>query len=506
MINLSLSKQLDILMPNTNKALAVILEKATPEQLISVTKDKDLKSIMNSLLKESSQNSQSDKTLLNLLKSNPTLKSLGNISNNIKNLLNSLESSKTSLPIQNTLKNFLIDIKELSEPILKQKLENSGVFLESKLKNIQNPKLQLKELLTSLNKELTKSDIFSIKLLSKKINTLLGNEALKNSSNNDFKPLAKAVENIVSKLQEHLKSADSITSKSLTTSLSKLEHLITPKLLTPQNFKMSTIVKTLEQISTQLTQSTQPQTDAINKSVTKIVTALQNSSLESFTDKKVPQDIKNIINSIKDLIEKTDPVFSKKTSLLTKKLTHFSDPKKFDIHHNTKELLSHDLKSVLLKSHEEISNSTHPNKTQLLQDIDKLSLQIDYHQLLSHLSNSSSLYIPFSWEELQEGNINIKKDKDEKFYCDIDLKLKEYGELKLKLVLYEKNQLNIKIHSNNKDFKEIIKENISLLRSALIEAQITPREIRLFNIEKQIEHSPYENSDDNINIGFEVKA
>ncbi|MDO8453475.1 MAG: flagellar hook-length control protein FliK, partial [Sulfurimonas sp.] len=92
MINLSLNKQLDIIAPNTNRALAVVLKEATPALLEAISKDKDLKSIMNSLLKESATSSQSDKIVLELVKNNPTLKGLGNVSNTIKDLLNTLKS------------------------------------------------------------------------------------------------------------------------------------------------------------------------------------------------------------------------------------------------------------------------------------------------------------------------------------------------------------------------------------------------------------------------------
>ena len=102
--------------------------------------------------------------------------------------------------------------------------------------------------------------------------------------------------------------------------------------------------------------------------------------------------------------------------------------------------------------------------------------------------------------------MEFKKTDDDKFYCDIDLKLKEYGELKLKLTLYDKNQLNLHIYSSNEEFKEIIKENIPILRSALIEVQITPREIRIFEPNKKISASSYENQSDNLQMGFEVKA
>jgi len=325
MINISAnSKQLDIILPNTNRALAEVIKNATPKELEILSQSKDLKSVMNSLLKQTSDNSSSNKILLNLLKNNPTLKSLGSVSNSVKYLLNAIKSTqtelrgtlqtteaKTQLPIEKQLKNFLVDIKNLSEPILKQKIENSGIFLESKLKNANT--------------------------------------------------------------------------------------------------------------------------------------------------------------------------------------------------YNIKELISNDLKSILLQASDEIKNSSNPNKMELLKQVDKLLLQIDYHQLLSHLSNSSSIYIPFAWEQLQEGHIEIKQDKEKKFYCDIDLTLKEYGELNLKLTLYDENQLNIHIYSDSGKLKEMIKENISSLRCALIESQITPREIRLFDTKPSVQ-SPYENSDKPIDLGFEVKV
>ncbi|MDO8455051.1 MAG: flagellar hook-length control protein FliK, partial [Sulfurimonas sp.] len=315
------------------------------------------------------------------------------------------------------------------EPVLKQKIENSGIFLESKLKSVQNPQVELKNLLRELDKSLAKSDIFTVKVIGEKIKELLETPTLKEASNaallqtskddpTALKQLAKSVENILSKLQEHIKSAD----------------------------------------------------------------------------------------SLKITAEKSDPLFSKESASLAKKLAPFCNHEKLATHENVKEILSQDLKSVLLKAGEEMSKSSHPNQAEISKQIDKLLLQIDYYQLVSHLSNSSSLYLPFSWDSLEEGNINLKKDKDSKFYCDIDLKLKEYGEIKLKLVLYDKNQINIQIYSNSSELKEIIKENIGSLRSALIESQITPREIRLFDGIKKSVASPYESSYNHIDLGFEVKV
>ena len=159
-----------------------------------------------------------------------------------------------------------------------------------------------------------------------------------------------------------------------------------------------------------------------------------------------------------------------------------------------------------MQAGEEIAKSSHVNQSEILKQIDKLSLQIDHYQLLSHLSNGTSLYLPFSWDMLEEGNIEMKKSDDDKFYCDIDLKLKEYGELNLKLTLYEENQLNLHIYSSNEEFKTKVKENIPSLRSALIDTHITPREIRIFEPKAKAPNSPYGAVDDDFQMGFEVKA
>jgi len=311
MINLSLDKQLSILLPNTNKALSVALKGATKEELAALTKTKDLASILSSLLQKSTQDPAQNATLLNLLKNNPTLKELGNVATTFKDLNQLLSQEKTPLPLEKVLKNFMGDIQNISEKELKAKLENSGVFLESKIKNATQ----------------------------------------------------------------------------------------TPQL---------------------------------------------------------------------------------------------------------KEMFANDLKAVLLKTQEELTNATTPNRQELLKVIDKLTLQIDYFQLSSHLQNASSLYLPYSWDALEEGNITIKNAKDEKFFCDIELKLKEYGVLKLRLGMFEKNQLNINITTESEELKQTIQENLGELKKQLLSVGITPREIRFLD-DAQTPNA-YENSAQNLAMGFEVKV
>ncbi|HUH43028.1 MAG TPA: flagellar hook-length control protein FliK [Sulfurimonas sp.] len=461
MINLSLDKHLGIITPATNKALATVLKEASLKDMQLLSKDKDLKSVITSLLKESTQNADSNKTLLTLVKNNPTLKDLGNVSTTIKELLSSIKNDKEPLKIESILKKFVLDTKEIGSAALKQKLQDSGVFLESKLKNVQNPQVELKNILSALEKSIEKSHFPAAKQVVQQIRELLSTPTLKNATNMAFleapkdekailKSIAKEVSEIVSKLNEVQKS--------------------------------STVIKSAAQIM-------------------EIVSSKESTSITSKLNEA--QKATDVINS---KAQAPDAALSKETLSLTSKLTLFANAQKLDSHENIKEILSKDLKAILLKTVDEATKSSHPNQSEIAKQVDKLLLQIDYFQLLSHLSSSSVLYVPFSWDALEEGNIDIKKDKNSAFYCDIDLKLKEYGELKLKLALYEQNQINVHIYSDNKEFKEIVKENISSLRSALIEAHITPKEIRIFDATKKNQTSAYEQEPRDIDLGFEIKV
>ncbi|WP_373035898.1 flagellar hook-length control protein FliK [Sulfurimonas sp.] len=647
MIKISGNKQLDIILPNTNKALKEVLSSASPQELEVITKSKDLGSVVSSLLSETSKNSASDKVLLQMLKNNPTLKELGNVSATIKELLSSLKAGQEALPIEKILSKFISEMKKLSDmppsekninthssktqdaqselkgtfkslldvveksssfpvkslsseiknlinnealknsssaasaqslaqlsksiekvlttlqsnikdidlsslkdalgnttsektnaplPIekvlkeflgdikqlgsgteLKSKIIDSGIFLESKLKNAQNPQLELKETLKSLQSLVEKSSIYPVKSLAKHIDAMLNSETLKNASNTSLTQtatddkkalslLAKGIEKIMDTLQTNLKEGDVATTKRVRTLLDKLEHQMQAKLLTPENFKLSAIQDTMGQLTLVLNRSALSEAKGLMDALAKILQLNSNTSLKEFANTKMPQEVQNAMLSLKSAINKADPLFSKEVGLLLNKLSSMNGTQKLSSSNNIKEILANDLKALILNTQNDIAKSSYPNQAEILKNLDKLALQIDYYQLMSHLSNSSLLYLPFSWDALEKGNINIKKAEEDKFYCDIELKLKEYGELSLRLVLYEENQLNIQIHSDNEEFKKIIKENIPSLRSALIESHITPREIRLLDASKKVPASSYESSSDNINVGFEIKA
>jgi len=604
MISINTDKKLNIILPNTNKALKKVLKDATNDELEVITKGKDLKSIIGSLLKESSQNSSADKTLLTLVKNNPTLKDLGSASQNIKELLSTLKSDKELLHVEKILQKFLPDMKDIKNADVKTTMQNSGVFLESKLKDIKEPQIVLKNLLTQLNSILKKSPSPVARTIQNQVQELL--KSIPDTPTTKENPklqenLAKSTQEIVKNLTKELKNADVISSKGFTQKLDKLEHLTQTKNLEKTNFKLenlresikdvintlkssytkdstasvnalnkvlqelkpelakdlpkaiSEVVKNIQDIKQEntkqpilpkehlekldkiqnsientLVEKKELQLPPLQESIKQMVTSLQTSeptketksiidlltkilkplqNPEQIIDKKSTFELKNIVQDIKTNIAKADPIHSVDVKNTLKELTILNSPAKLSVEQNIKEILNNDLKAVLHKVSQEVTKLQTPTQTEVLKHIDKLNLQIDYYQLVSHLSNSSSLYIPFSWEQMQDGEVSIKHSKDDKFYCDIELKLKDYGDLNVRLTLYDKNQLNINIHAQSDEFKEIMKEAIPELRSALIDMQITPREIRIHEKnQKSTSTSVYNEIAQDLEMGFEVRG
>ncbi|WP_373070236.1 hypothetical protein [Sulfurimonas sp.] len=528
MINLVSSKKVDLILPNMNKALKEVLKDATPKQLESISSGKDLRSIMDGILKQSSIDNSNDKTLLNLVKNNPTLKSLGDVSTTIKDLLNTIKNDKNPLEIEKVLKNVLVDIKDVKDAQLKQKFESSGVFLESRLKDVKSPQVELKNILNNLQSTLAKSEFSSSQSILKDIRSILSAHLQEQTAatkdipqvkelalKQDLPLIAQKLKKIIVDLKSAQTLAEPIHKPSVESAINRLEHLTSKNLLqNVEDFKYPQIKDALENISMNLSRSFTLETKGIMDALNKIFAALKSveqnvtnskAMLDNFLSKGIDQDINKMTSNLKDLILKSDPIFSKDINSAIHKLQTFTNPQNLHPQQNVKDILTNDFKALLSQAADEISKSNHPNKNELLNHIDKLGLQIDNFQLVSHLSNASSLYLPFSWDGMQEGSIEMKKAED-RFYCDIDLKLKDYGELMFKLTLYEKNQLNLHIYTTSKEFQSIVKENLSELRSAIIDVNVTPREIRIFEPKETNATMAYNDPNGSLVSGFEVKA
>ena len=149
--------------------------------------------------------------------------------------------------------------------------------------------------------------------------------------------------------------------------------------------------------------------------------------------------------------------------------------------------LTEDVKSVLLKMQDELASKTDPKSQELAKQVDKLLTQIDYQQLLSLSSNSNNVYLPFFWEMLEEGNISMKKTDEEKFYCQINLTLKDFGKVDLMLALYDKNKLDLTVYAQREHFKTALRDNMQALKIALNSVELIPVNIKLLDLKDENE-------------------
>lgn len=171
--------------------------------------------------------------------------------------------------------------------------------------------------------------------------------------------------------------------------------------------------------------------------------------------------------------------------------------------------LQNDMKTVLLQMQNELILKSDPNSMETLKQVDKLISQVEYHQLLSLTSNSNNVYIPFIWDMLDEGTISMKKGEDEKFYCEINLSLKEFGQTQLMLGLYDKNKLDLTIYASNENFKQAIRENSTKLKQALNSVDLIPVNFNIIDLKKEEEKPKEEKqvnqfNQNNNSLGFGV--
>lgn len=418
MITLKPDAKITLIMPHQNKALGIALSLATPVQLELLKEGKDLKSIVSSLFQAKITNSKSDQVLLDILKSNHAFKQFGNFTQELKNVVTTLKSEPNLTPILSKLENSLQSITTLNPPALKEKVANSGIFMESKIATAALPMQTIGETLQKLQHALVQINHNEAKNLSQSLAEFL-----------EHPVFAKAGEEIVS--------------------------------------------------ARMLIKSIQTLTDTVERILPKI-------------DPQTPHQAKAV----------------EEIHASIKHLTPFTKPQQLLIQTHLEEYLSHDVKSQLMQLSDEIKTLTTPPSNDVQTQLDKLITHIDYHQLLSHLDGSNTLYFPFSWDMLEEGTLSFKKRDEKKFYCEVHLQLKEYGKIDLMMALYEGNQLEIQAHTENSEFKNLIQEHLSTLRTLLTQAGINPRAIRVYDATESSapSSSAYTPEDTDFHTGFEVKV
>lgn len=532
---------LNILLANNNRVLNDALKEADNKTLNNLLKQDSsnsssstntaASSILKEVLNSIKDGTKSNSSLENILKNSTAFKDLGNLSSNLSSLLESIKDDESLQKFKPLLENFLKNIKDVTADNLKEQIKNSGIFLENKLSS--NPNAKLENLLQNISNLLKTIDTPEAKNSSQIIDNILKNipkdGSLKGSE------LLNNLKTLVSSLQNLSSSLNSNQTQTLNNLANELKNFI-------QNGSMIES-KTENLVQKTLTQTQTSEDENINSANNNIKSLINNQVKELLT--QIKQDLtqnqniiqnKNILTLIDKLISLPD-IFSKSEAILNSvqnsNISNFSNnfatnlnplltalkeslqainPKNIEIQNQINSLikkveniiqeytnnqldnpkdnqkLDNDFKSILLKMQDEVAQKTDIKSQDSLKTINNLLTQIDMQQLTSLVSNSNFVYIPFFWEMLEDGTVEIKEKEEDKFFCQIKLTLKDFGKIDLMLSMYDENKLDMTIYAQREHFKVTLRDNLQKLKLALNEANIIPMHIKLLDMKEESEN------------------
>lgn len=531
---------LNILLANNNRVLNDALKEADNKTLNNLLKQDSsnsssstntaASSILKEVLNSIKDGTKSNSSLENILKNSTAFKDLGNLSSNLSSLLESIKDDESLQKFKPLLENFLKNIKDVTPDNLKEQIKNSGIFLENKLSS--NPNAKLENLLQNISNLLKTIDTPEAKNSSQIIDNILKNipkdGSLKGSE------LLNNLKTLVSSLQNLSSSLNSNQTQTLNNLANELKNFI-------QNGSMIES-KTENLVQKTLTQTQTSETENINSAnnikslINNQVKELLNQIKQDLTQNQNIIQNKNILTLIDKLISLPD-IFSKSEAILNSvqnsNISNFSNnfatnlnplltalkeslqainPKNIEIQNQINSLikkveniiqeytnnnldnpkdnqkLDNDFKSILLKMQDEVAQKTDIKSQDSLKTINNLLTQIDMQQLTSLVSNSNFVYIPFFWEMLEDGTVEIKEKEEDKFFCQIKLTLKDFGKIDLMLSMYDENKLDMTIYAQREHFKVTLRDNLQKLKLALNEANIIPMHIKLLDMKEESEN------------------
>lgn len=505
---------------------------------------KQINELINKIVQESttpnnsnpSKNIENVKNLVSLLQNisknlqNPETKNLSNLTNELKSMVN-----QGSL-IESKLEN--INIKQNINPQINTAKEQINTQTKELLTQIKNEVItnkdsaSAKNILNQIDNLLKSNDLFTKneKLIEPKnlLNNLLNSNEIKQASTQspnisnlvlNLKNISESISNLESKtqnfvnitneknsvttqlkenlanLKSELQNLTKIDSKSSLQIISKLENIqniftkieapITNQLQNMQNTNLS------NNFSNNFANNLNTLILSLKENITNLSTTANNPT--SGNNASIQNQIMNIVDKIETSVKEAIQTYTNNQGLNPLANKNESNP------------LSNDMKTVLLQMQEELANKVDAKSQEMFKQVDKMLMQIDYHQLLSLSSNSNYVYVPFFWDMLEDGSIEMKKTDEDKFYCQINLNLKDYGKVDLMLSLYDKNKLDLTIHAQREHFKLDLSKNIQKLKQALNNVDLIPINIKILDLkedeEKTIEEkkvqtytNPYDNN------------
>ncbi len=217
----------------------------------------------------------------------------------------------------------------------------------------------------------------------------------------------------------------------------------------------------------------------------KDTTAQLNSIIKDLKSSKIPLETTSLLDKSLLDIEKIDAKslqrqISNSGLFLESKLANLAN-KKLTLDQNPQKQLLDDVKANLLKVADELGKSGSLEAKEVARKIDRVLTNINYYQLISYSSNANILYLPLLWEGLEEGRVSLKKLKRKRFFCEINLKLKEFGEMDLLIMLFDDMDINLSIFTSSDDFLNRIRENLQTLKQSINSVGLRVSNINLYD-------------------------
>ena len=459
-----------------------------------------------------------------------------NLASELSDLAKSLESEAAqnespeikSLALK--LKEFLKPIADLKAGSLNDQIKNSGVMLEANLKDALTPE----KLPSSIQKLLSDIKNLSNQNLLSQILTL-NDESLDNQNsfmkltsmlekassdaknlldNSSMKTLLKDVDkldNVAKFLDKNFskeQSADAVKSQigkmeNFISNLSeKVANLASEKL--NQNFGFTQNHKELKAILESLKNDLKMLNNIGDEAgLVKAFNEVSDVSKEGSLQDKLQSAARRLAHSLSladpeastaksDLVE--SKALLKQLKLATNDINNITTKSQSEI----SKVLNQDVKSTLLNISEKSQNA------QTVNAANKMISQIEMHQMVSSLQGGIQTYMPYIWDGVEGGNVAFKQGKKDKFYAQIDLNFKKFGQINVMVGLVDKRYIDLSVATQTNEFKELILSSSSELKQAISKLGLIVSNFNIKTLPKVKLNDRFKNFG-GLDVGFDKK-
>lgn len=428
------------------------------------------------------------------------------------------------------LKEFLKPIADLKAGSLNDQIKNSGVMLEANLKDALTPE----KLPSSIQKLLSDIKNLSNQNLLSQILTL-NDESLDNQ--NSFMKLTSMLEKASSDAKNLL---DNSSIKILLKDVDKLDNVAkfldknfskdqSADMVKSQIGKMENFISNLSEKVANLASEKLNQSVAFSSNHKELKAILENLK----NDLKMLNNIGDEAGLVKAFNEVSD--VSKEGSLQDKlqsaarRLAHslsLADPDASTAKSELSEskallkqlkLATNDINNITTKSGSEISKvlnqdvkstllniSEKSQNAQIVNAANKMISQIEMHQMVSSLQGGIQTYMPYIWDGVEGGNVAFKQGKKDKFYAQIDLNFKKFGQINVMVGLVDKRYIDLSVATQTNEFKELILGNSSELKQAISKLGLIVSNFNIKTLPKVKLNDRFKNFG-GLDVGFDKK-